>query len=338
MTYLEWTCDLDRGFAAPAELLSLTFPTQVGSHDATIHLPSPPVDPAAWYLTQSTPWGAGDPSEEWGMVLERRGGCVQRVAVSRLLLTARVVGAEAEIQRAAEEIQSERNNWASNLQTWLEVVTGQQLTPIGHRKPRVIGNLPIWHASAEQSRREPITFPGRMGITLERLPVADVTTELLTGCSSLAPGHPPELAWLLLRDARALSAVGQHRRAIIDAATAAELAITRMLDTLLDRLDAEECEALRKKHQTLGGKIELVESRIRPLPADLYENLVARRNDAVHEGRAIGAGTCDLAIEAAATVVELAHPLPAVLGARRWPVRNPTGAHTPGTDDEGEDT
>lgn len=257
------------------------------------------------------------------MVLERRGGCV---------------GAEAEIHRVAEEIHHERDLWASNLQTWLEVVTGQHLTPIGHRKPRMIGGLPIWHVSAEQSRGEPITFPGRMGIKLERLPVAGVTTELLTGCSSLALGRPPELAWLLLRDARALSAVGQHRRAVIDAATAAELAITQMMDTLLESLGAEECEALRKKHQTLGGKIKLVERRIRPLPADLYENLVARRNDAVHEGRAIGAGHGDLAIEAAATVVELAYPLPAVLGARRWPVQNLTGADTPGVDDEGERT
>lgn len=259
------------------------------------------------------------------MVLGRRGGCAQGVAVSRLLLTAQVVGAEAEIYRVAEEIHNERDFWASNLQTWLEVVTGQHLTPIGHRKPRIIGGLPIWHVSAEQSRGEPITFPGTVSITLERPPVAGVTAELLTGCSSVAPGPPPELAWLLLRDARALSAAGQHRRAVIDAATAAELAITRMVDALLEMINAGQREALRKKHQTLGSKIALLTKRGQPLAADLYEQLVARRNDAVHEGRTIGSRHCDIAIAAAATVVELAYPLPAVLGGRRWPVRNALG-------------
>ena len=43
----------------------------------------------------------------------------------------------------------------------------------------------------------------------------------------------PSLAWILLRDARSLAAADQRRRAVIDAATAAELAVTAMLDDLL---------------------------------------------------------------------------------------------------------
>jgi hypothetical protein len=62
--------------------------------------------------------------------------------------------------------------------------------------------------------------------------VAGVTFDLLRGCLALA-GEDPPLAWILLRDARSLREAGQCRRAVIDAATSAELAVTAMLDDLL---------------------------------------------------------------------------------------------------------
>ncbi|MGB3287475.1 hypothetical protein [Mycolicibacter algericus] len=322
MTHLEWLCDLDLGFAAPVGLLSAAFSARVGDLDVTVHLPSLPTDPDAWYLAQPKVWGAAEPSDQWGMVLQRRAGKAEAITVSRLLLTAKVAGSEAEIHEAAQAIHGEREAWVSNLQTWLEIVTGQHLTPIGHPRTQLIGGPPIWYVSTDRSENKPITFPGTINITYPPPLIPAVTAELLAGCLCLAPQAQPDLAWILLRDARSLAAAGQHRRAVIDAATAAELAITRMMDALLKNFDSGKREALRRKHQTLGSKIALLTKHGQPLADNLYENLVARRNDAVHEGRAIGAGHCDAAIAAAAAVVELEYPLPAVLGGRRWPVQN----------------
>lgn len=181
-----------------------------------------------------------------------------------------------------------------------------------------IGQItPIWQVSPDRSDKRPLATPGVGRLTLGPT-VADVTADVLAGCLSLASNSAPDLAWTLLRDARSLSAVHQYRRAVIDAATAAELAITLMMDARLEELDAKNREKIRKNCKSLGGKVEWLPKLGQPLPDGLYESLVDKRNDAVHEGHEVRPADCNTAIAASAAVVEMAYPLRALLGTRQW--------------------
>ena len=74
----------------------------------------------------------------------------------------------------------------------------------------------------------------------------------LEACATAAGNQgPPPVEWLLIRDARSevnegwdLHASENLRRGVIDAATAAELAMTALIDKYLD--DASVLEPLRK--------------------------------------------------------------------------------------------
>ncbi|MET0995644.1 MAG: hypothetical protein ABWY20_16875 [Mycobacterium sp.] len=137
---------------------------------------------------------------------------------------------------------------------------------------------------------------------------------MLSGCIALVPDGPPPLAWTLLRDARSLHEVSQHRRAVIDAATAAELAVTKMLDSLLTSHTLTKRAKLLKQNQMLGQKTALLGKLGSPLSQSFYDDLVCKRNDAVHDGVNITPAECEKAIAEAVGVVETAYPLPVPRG------------------------
>jgi len=136
-------------------------------------------------------------------------------------------------------------------------------------------------------------------------------------------GLPPA-PWLLIRDARSQANAGDDfhgrenlRRAVIDAATAAELAMTTLIDKYLD--DASVLEPLRKalarSSNNLGGK-KAVLNLLRPdlLHERLQENLINKRNKASHEGKHYSWEEAEAAVDIATAVVESAYPLASYLG------------------------
>jgi hypothetical protein len=175
---------------------------------------------------------------------------------------------------------------------------------------------PIWKVSEDGSEMERFSFPITVDVEVVGR-IAGVTSDLLRGCLALA-GEDPPLAWILLRDARSLreAGAGQRRRAVIDAATPAELAVTAMLDGLLKnpkkraKLEKKHLMLSQKKHLMLGQKTDLLDKLGSPLPQSFYDNLVYKRNDAVHEGRPISYEECSKAIAEAVPAVETAFPLP----------------------------
>lgn len=107
----------------------------------------------------------------------------------------------------------------------------------------------------------------------------------------------------------------QYRRAVIDAATAAEIAATKLIDGLVVGRAPEERNQLLMKHQTHGGKTKLLAKLGDPPPATFWADLVDRRNDAVHGGLDVGFPQWRAASLAALTLVERAFPLPTAPGA-----------------------
>ena len=317
-TRVEWWCSLDNGFVAEPELTELTFATRVTGHQATVHLPSVPSPvraPAQLGPPTTGSTTSGEPSEEWGEVHHTKSGKASSVVVSRLVLTAVLAGNDMGVENSALSICEDMARWRQDLQTWLEVVTGQHLTTVGHRRTEYIGyESPIWRIS-EDRKMKPYSFPATIDIAQGF--VRGVTPEILDKCLQLAADGPPPLAWVLLRDARSLADVRQYRRAVIDAATAAELAVTAMLDVRLASTEAKVREALVEAHRMLGRKMDLLKSLGNPLPPRFEPELVKPRNRAVHDARPVNEGGCRSAINMAASVVETAIPLPTPLR-RYW--------------------
>lgn len=323
--YLEWWYDLDRPFLAEVELLSArpsystSLITEDGVLPVTLRLPATPAIERglANFLAPPPDWTATPrvADEQWGThcrheALGFKGVAIKRIAFSVHARSAQVdpaIRAEWGQELVAQQILHHIDTWWENVRTWLEICTNQRLAQIGHEgddwlNPHI--RTSIWSVADEDGARHELKVGGTVIRGPER--VLGVTPEILQGCVALAATTPP-LAWRLLRDARALQNADQERRAVIDAATAAELAATKRIDDLL----ANETDPKRRKMladaKTLGGKATALGDE---LPATFRADLVERRNNAVHEGIEVRYPEWEAAFRAALALVERVFPLP----------------------------
>jgi hypothetical protein len=131
-----------------------------------------------------------------------------------------------------------------------------------------------------------------------------------------ASGKPPDAEWLFLRDARSLLNAGEFRRAVIDACTAAELAVTALIDRKFSAEGTSKAERMKQfdAHHGLSKLKSLHKKRhaAGKLPKRLVEDVGAPRNKAAHRGATLSDAEAHTAIATAAEVVEMAYPLSSV--------------------------
>jgi hypothetical protein len=124
-------------------------------------------------------------------------------------------------------------------------------------------------------------------------------------------GDQPPLAQVLLSTARRAAAAGNARLAVIDAATAVEVALTAGLeDHLSGEASARVVRALIKGTRMLGPRLALAKDLGMPLPDRIQADLVERRNTVIHQGTAVTGDDAQAAITAAGKLVEQYQPLP----------------------------
>lgn len=331
--HLEWWYDLDRPFLAEVDLLaarpfySTALITEDGIFPASVRVPriAPTERGMAGFLAPPLDWTATtpEPDERWGTHSEDDAPGFKGVAIKRLAFSMHAdsalvdpaMRAEWGQELLAQEVLHNIDTWWENVRTWLEIATNQRLAQVGHEandwlNPRV--RTSVWTVDND-GQRDQSRVGGTVIIGPER--VIGVTPEILQNCVALAATTPP-LAWRLLRDARALQIADQLRRAVIDAATAAELAATKRIDDLLTK----ETDPYRRKTlseaKTLGGKATALRKVGDELPENFKADLVDRRNDAVHEGRDVRYPEWEAAFRAALALVERVFPLPAAPGSR----------------------
>jgi hypothetical protein len=178
---------------------------------------------------------------------------------------------------------------------------------------------------------------GQRRVYFSEVPTKEVSTTFrilelrdLEACATAAGNQdPPPFEWLLIRDARsevnegyAVHASDSFRRGVIDAATAAELAMTALIDKYLD--DASVLEPVRKalarSSQNLGGK-KTVLNLLRPglLHPRVQEDLINKCNGASHRGEEYDEDDAEAALDIATATVESAYPLASYLGGTSAP-------------------
>jgi hypothetical protein len=123
-------------------------------------------------------------------------------------------------------------------------------------------------------------------------------------------GDQPPLAQVLLTTARRAAAAGNARLAVIDAATAVEVALTAGLeDHLSGEASARVVRALIKGTRMLGPRLALAKDLGMPMPDRIQADLVERRNTVIHQGTAVTGDDAQAAITAAGKLVEQYQPL-----------------------------
>lgn len=170
--------------------------------------------------------------------------------------------------------------WFDDVRTWAEILTGQDLDP-RHR---------VYDA---ESVGEGLTFiePPHQGarglrITTPRVrPLRD--EEWAAILKFVSEGTEPPLEEVLSRDARAAQRRGANRRAVLDAATAVEVALGRCVRGLLATLPEKQQKRISDR-TALGDYISIAEDShlVLEVSTDRLRQLNKYRNDAAHRGQA----------------------------------------------------
>lgn len=199
--------------------------------------------------------------------------------------------------------------WFDRLRLWASVVADQDTdVDAPWRTSSMTGaGLQIW--AAEHGIVSTAATPHRSrAMMTEQEPLSAEALQTVLDLASRATEPAPE--HLLLVSARAALRRRMHRTAILEAATACELALHRLLVMdLAGRPEPQRSKELDKP-RPLGPLIKEVEKH-RRLPSRLAEDLVSPRNDAMHRNLPPDRPATRRALELAAEVVALIEPLPA---------------------------
>lgn len=245
----------------------------------------------------TSPWGW---PTEWDGTTQEAAFAVAQVVVT-FQSTDGAVSADA-VGRVVRGFQS----WFLALKDWIEVLTHQDLDAVApRRRVEVEGhNWAAWqgHETLKVPWRLLVDFDYGEPLSLERWQrVLRLAGE----------GSEPPTEHLLLRDARAAHVRAQYRRAVVDAATALEIALYGLL------LGAQASapgpladELIRSARKWTLGTLRATVERVYGLPSSITEDLVTLRNDVVHKSARRPTEPESAAMLAAATdAVGIANPI-----------------------------
>lgn len=200
--------------------------------------------------------------------------------------------------------------WLERLLDWLELGTGRDLrSPYAKRE----GGYDVFHAWGYDGAKYR-TLANRqtvVSVTLAEVVSSDIWHASLAKASSGA--HIP-LEYRYLHSARYSARADDYRMAVLDAATATEIAMTSLLDDETEALPEPVRNVLRNKFSQLSKLAELLRAFDVEVPGDLTnEGLATPRNKTIHRGRPVSEQEAYRAIQIATQMVEHANPSTSLL-------------------------
>lgn len=325
MNMLETYFGVPNSFGVTFAALGGDFTATIGAAPATIKLPrvkwsgdddhrradltSPawshiPTD-HDWSKALDTHWPWGSPSS-----YSTKDPSQSTAWVTHFGVTAECADGPEAAQQTATALLDALDDWWRAVCDWIEVLTGQI-----HGAPSETLYLgdhhPAWTTVGGASQRLYSRSPAVVTVFSETGPGAPIalTPELFQVALDGAPASPPPTEWLLIRDGRLALKVGSTRQAVIDAGTATELAITKLLQDRLTGTPGDIVQALLDGHRMLAKRIALLKRLGGTIPAGCQSGLVDPRNRATHDGTNPPGSDAREALRIANEFVEAAYPL-----------------------------
>lgn len=170
--------------------------------------------------------------------------------------------------------------WFSTLKDWCEILTEQDLDVVAPRERiRVDGKgWACWHDSNPIQVRRRVIMDFDYGDPISQTRWSRLV--MLAGA-----GSQPETQHLLLRDARSAQVRGQFRRVVLDAATAIDIALNRLLDEQHRQHPsplADELIRVSRNRWAMGTLRDLI-AGFGELPPSMTAELITLRNDVIHK-------------------------------------------------------
>ncbi|RNL75334.1 hypothetical protein [Nocardioides marmorisolisilvae] len=218
--------------------------------------------------------------------------------------------ADGQEQEVADRLIDAMDEWWPNVCDWIEVLTRQVHS--GPSKTLILGpHHPVW--ARTDGAVERLYRQGPASITVRRNNGPDAPTalgahEFEAALRNAAVGPPP-LEWLLVRDARLAHENASRRVAVIDAGTATELAISKLLKDQVAGLPDVVVEQLLAGHRMLGASAKLLKKLGGTSPENTTKDLIEPRNKAAHQGWVPSAKESYTALMVAVEIVDAAYPL-----------------------------
>ncbi|MGW5079557.1 hypothetical protein [Micromonospora echinospora] len=215
-----------------------------------------------------------------------------------------------EMRSVAENLPDTLTAWFKRLRAWIRVLVNQPLRPISPIHNRGHG-LRVFRESGTEAVERLSFDPSIRLVRRERETLSrDLWTVAMKGVSA---GELPAPAHTFVADAREALDSGDPRRAVLDAATAAELALAHLFDSILGVLDPRIRGALVAERRTLGSLITTI-ANADMLPPGLTREALSTgltkvRNMAIHQGQAPSRDQAQTAVNVGAAVVRAVFPL-----------------------------
>lgn len=318
--------DCPAGLVVAAECLGKTYTTEIGGRKLAITLPSLPdavepqrtlpplVAPRHHYEYPPRP----DDAEEvdWGRVTFVRGGIAQSAIINEMHYTFEMNGTEEDVSESCERIEEELSAWWERIEMWLDTYTELNLLRHGLKKPLGLGASYLAYARYDDGTVRPVNWTSTNYVAWPKLfEVPDSSTLQL--CLELAGARreiPTE--WQYLRDARSWLQTEQMRRAVIDACTAAEIALANQVYELLNNTETRVIQELLARCTGIADVAKLVRSLGGATASrkQIEEQLASVRNRAAHAGQEPSREEATSALKAATDVVENVRPLKSLHG------------------------
>ena len=298
--------------------------TRIAGHRVELRLPRPPLSENGIGLNggdltappfehvrdaeRLRAWmGSGQSSSTWGQCYMREPGGGGAAWVQRCALVVPIAEDLPTDRRnsVADEIFGQVDLWRSVVLDWLHTAHRQLLGSYG--TPKMGHAIQPWLWSHDGHRR--VVHYNNPPLTINVSPdnSAVDASALQTVLYFAEHGTRPPLAWRLTRDAARQRLAGDHRRAVLDAGTAAELALVELL--------RQHARAVDEDRDTLGDLIEKAQGVDVLRVVDAKTDLLQVRNDAAHSAKVPNAQTTLRALQISAQYVDDAWPRRALLAA-----------------------
>ena len=316
------------GLLIDIECLSHSYTSRTRNHDLEVSLPTLRadwqegfLDPPAWsykrFRDPEQEVVLSDDKFEWGVTVgyqDNPDGTQSpefaRVRRWRFETTITTTADKFVYFGVREKFIQELEAWWSLVSTWISVFTKQDFVEIGKTRSGIrVGPIVTWNGDVDGLRVNGSKETSIPNVNDEGVEI--LNHQMLLACTRLAAnGTQPPDEWSFIRDARSLVNARQYRRAVIDAGTAAELAMTALIDPTLTGMNLLQREKLFEKNRGLWELSNLmVTQNVGTRPDRLQQDLAEPRNQAAHDGALLSEAKAIAAIAIAADLVEQLHPL-----------------------------